>query len=225
MRAGPESASLLELPALVELINATPLVGRKSGEALFHAGESCTGIPILLSGTARVYTSGNSGRQVTLYRLKPGEVCPVSLSALLQQSVYPAAATAETPLQVRYLAGEDFRKAISQDPETFSIFLNTFAGCLYDSVCLARQLMFDSLEVRLANLLYDQLANNPEQAITLTHEEIARELGTTRVVASRMLKKLEHADCIRLRRRQIALNDVHALKEMLGDREEISNPA
>lgn len=219
------NARLLELPALAGLIASTAAIEYEPGEAVYKFGAPCTTFPLVVSGNARVYTSSDSGRRVTLYRLKPGEVCPISLSTLLQHNTYPATAIAETALQVRYLEGEKFITAITQTPELFSVFLDTFSGCLYNSVCTARQLMFDPLDVRLAHLLYEQFADSPDRAINLTHEDIANELGTTRVVASRMLKKLEHANCIHLRRKKIALNDANALKKLANNARQSSGRA
>ena len=135
-----------------------------------------------------------------------------------------AAATAETTLRVRYLAGEKFDIVLGQLPEISSVFLDAFVGCLYDLLCTTRQVMFDPLDIRLAHLLDEQFSNSPDQSINFTHEDIAHELGTTRVVASRMLKKLEHANCIRLCRRKITLNDAEALKKLVDDSIPVSRP-
>lgn len=131
----------------------------------------------------------------------------------------------ETSLKIRYLEGETFIAAVRQSPALASIFLDAFAGCLYDSVCTARQLMFDPLDVRLAHLLSEQFNQAPDQTINFTHEDIANELGTTRVVASRMLKKLEHADCIHLCRRKIALKDANTLKTLANNGNQANGPA
>jgi len=225
MTSSANDTSIFATPALAELIAATPTVDISVGETLFQSGQPCTHLPLLVAGNARVFASGQSGRQVTLYRLQPDDVCAISLSALLQDSRYPATASAETAVQVRYLDGEKFQAIIRQVPEAFTIFLDSFASCLYDSVCTARQLMFDPLDMRLAHLLHNRFADSPDEAINLTHEDIAHELGTTRVVASRMLKKLEHANCIRLCRRKIALHDADALRALVNNSGQVSSPA
>ncbi len=132
MENNADNVSLLEMPALAGLIAPTPVVECAAGEALFQSGEPCISLPLVLSGNARVYVRDKAGRELTLYRLQPGDVCPISLSALLQHSTYPAAATAETTVQVRYLSGEKLQAAISSTPEVFSAFLDTFTACLHD---------------------------------------------------------------------------------------------
>ena len=209
-----DTPSLLSLPAIAELIENTPVTVYAAGDVLFKGNAPCTGLPVIKTGNARVYASSQTGRQVTLYRLHAGGVCPISLSALLKNSTYPATAVAETPMEVHCLPGEILKTTITGRPEIFSIFLNTFADCLYESVCTANRLMFEPLDVRLARLLHDKLADNPEQSINFTHEDIARELGTTRVVVSRLLKKLEHAKCIHMQRRKISLHNGNSLKKL-----------
>ena len=146
MKSNNNNVSLLKTPELAALIASTPIVERAAGDTLFHSGEPCTSLPVIISGNARIHASDSAGHPVTIYRLKGGDVCPISLSALLQHSNYPAAATAETTVQVCYLSGEKMEATINSAPEIFSVFLDTFAGGLYDSVRTARQLMFFALD-------------------------------------------------------------------------------
>ena len=146
MKSNNNNVSLLKMPELAALIASTPIVERAAGKPLFHSGEPCTSLPIIISGNARIHASDSAGHPVTIYRLKGGDVCPISLSALLQHSNYPATATAETAVQVSYLPGEKMIAAINSTPEIFSVFLGTFAGGLYDSQQTARQLMFFTLD-------------------------------------------------------------------------------
>lgn len=174
MENSADNVSLLEIPALAGLIASTPVVERAAGEALFQSGEPCSSLPLIVSGNAVTYATDKTGRQITLYRLKPGDICPISLSALLQHSAYPAAASAETTVQLRYLPGEKLKAAFSSTPEIFSAFLDTFADCLYDSMCAVRQLMLDPLD--------EQFSTGPDQAINPSLEGISNELGTTHSV-------------------------------------------
>lgn len=170
MENNADNVSLLDMPALAGLIASTPVVERAAGEALFQSGEPCASLPLIVSGNALVYATDKAGRQVTLYRLKPGDVCPISLSTLLQHSTYPATASAETTVQVRYLPGEKLNAAFSSTPGIFSAFLDTFSDCLFDSMCAARQLMLDPLDARPAQLLSEHFSNDPDQAINASLE-------------------------------------------------------
>ena len=138
-----ENMSLLERPELAELIASTRLVERAAGEILFHSGDLCTTLPLLVSGNARIYATDKNDQQVTLYYLRPGDICPISLSALLHNSVYPASAIADTATLVRYLPGEEFKATLNGTPEIFRVLLDTFASGLNDSARIARQLIPD----------------------------------------------------------------------------------
>ena len=83
MENNADNVSLLDMPALAGLIASTLVVERAAGEVLFQSGEFCAGLPLIVSGNALVYATDKAGRRVTLYRLKPGDVCPISLSTLL----------------------------------------------------------------------------------------------------------------------------------------------
>ena len=143
MENSADNVSLLEMPELAELIVSTRLVERAAGEILFQSGDLCTTLPLLVSGDARIYATDKNGQQVTLYYLKPGDICPISLSILLQNSVYPASAIADTATLVRYLPGEELKATLNSTPEIFRALLDTFASGLNDSARIACQLMPD----------------------------------------------------------------------------------
>ncbi len=130
---------LLASPALAGWIETLPLEECAPGATLFEPGEPCTRLPLLTSGRAMVYGHDETGRRVDLYRLHPGEICPMSLAALLQQQNYVAGAHAETRVRLRYLPGDTFRSRIAQDPASFAIFLETFSDCLQDVTSAVRK--------------------------------------------------------------------------------------
>lgn len=215
MTTGYSNFSLSSLPALSDLINATPCHTLNAGQTLFRPGDPCHSLPVLESGSVRVYARGQGKRQVTLYRLETGALCTISLATLLHNGQYPAEAVAETPVSLHYLPAGLLKERLGHEPELFEVVLRLFAGSLHDSIRLARQLVFEPLDVRLAQLLSEQFRCSPDNSVQLTHSEIANELGTTRVVASRILKKLEHRDCIKLQRRKISLVDDRALQKLI----------
>jgi len=115
MKSSTYNVSLLEMPELAGLISSTLVVEHAAGEALFQSGEPCISLPLLKSGNATIYARDKTGRQVTLYCLKPGDVCPIALSTLLQRSTYPVTAIAGRnrrtgPLPVRQETGSDHQQ-------------------------------------------------------------------------------------------------------------------
>ncbi|VAW73387.1 hypothetical protein MNBD_GAMMA15-677 [hydrothermal vent metagenome] len=162
------NVSLLEMPALTELVTSTPVVERMAGETLFRAGDPCLSLPVIESGHARVYASSTAGQQTTLYQLEAGAVCPVSLSSLLQHGAYPVTAVANMDVKIRYISGEKLLAIVSCSPEIFRVFLDTFVDCLSDSVSATHQLMPDLLNKDSVNLLFGQPAETPDHSANLT---------------------------------------------------------
>lgn len=146
MKNNAGKISLLEMPELAGLIASTPLVEYSAGETLFQSGEPCTSLPVVISGSAWIDTKDKAGSPVILYRLQPGDACPISLSTLLQYSTYPATATATSTTQVRYLPGEKLQVAINSTPEVFSAFLGALASGLNNAVHTTRQLTCSPLD-------------------------------------------------------------------------------
>jgi CRP/FNR family transcriptional regulator len=215
----------IDHPSLHGLVEETPCFSFTAGHRIFRAGEPCRDLAILGSGTARVYVSGGRDRQVILYHLEPDDLCPVSLASLLSGGAYPADAIAETDVKIRYLQARTVKVLLQAHPELHAQCLAFLAASYCSSIGQTRDLLFDPLDIRLARLLSEQFKRSADNAIRLTHDDVASELGTTRVVASRMLKKLEQNDCIELHRRKISLKHSHALQKLLSISDHAEAPA
>jgi CRP/FNR family transcriptional regulator len=225
MTNDPHTTSLLDLPALAELLAATPATEYKHGTPLFRYGDTCSSLPVLVSGTARVYLTGNNERQATLYRLRPGQVCPVALASLLRHRRVAAEAATETAARVCHISGDELGNLARRFPELASLLLDAVTGRLDGLLDTTQQALFVSLDIRLARLLERGFRTNPDGAIRPTHQAIANELGTSRVVISRLLKRMERAGCIRLSRKTIELGDAQALAKALDAAADLSNEA
>jgi CRP/FNR family transcriptional regulator len=216
MTNDPETASLLDLPAFAELLAMAPARDHRRGTILFRHGETCSDLPVLLTGTARVYVTGNTDRQATLYRLQPGDICPAALSSLLRHQPVAAEAAAETAARVCHVPGDALTDLMGRFPEFVNLLLDAVTGRLNGLLDTARQSMFVSLDIRLARLLERAFRTKPDGVVKQTHQAIANELGTSRVVISRLLKRMERAGCIRLSRKTIVLDDAHAFDRALN---------
>ncbi len=210
-------------PSLAALLDETLCFAFTAGHRIFRAGQPCHYVPVLESGAVRVFVCGSRDRQVALYHLGPDDLCPVSLASLLSGSVYPAEALAESDVKVRFLQARRIKGVMLADPELHAAFLAFVSEAYCSSIERARGLLFDPLDVRLARLLSEEFRRSADNSIRVTHDDVASELGTTRVVASRMLKKLEQDDCIELRRRKISLKNSLALQKLLSISEHAYN--
>jgi len=183
-------ASALEIPA---------------GTGLLTHDSHCEQFVLLLHGCVRVYQLAEDGREITLYRIDPGDICVLSLASLLHDRRFNAVAQAETRLLALALPAADFQQALAvaapfrhwvlaSISDSYSTVLDTFHGTV-----------FNRLEMRLACLLGQRFARGGGTELAITHQQLARELGTTREVISRCLKQFEQQGCVELLRGRIRL--------------------
>lgn len=178
-------ARQLRLPAL------SPVLGRDIRSERFV---------LLLAGTVRVYQIADDGREITLYRVGPGDICVMSLAGLLGCQPFHACIQAETDIEALLLDASDFRAAMAG----CAAFRDWVVGNLTTRFCgllgTFHDTVFDPLAIRLACLLGRLFERAEDDGLHITHQQLAHELGTTREVISRHLKAFERHGCILLSR-------------------------
>jgi CRP/FNR family transcriptional regulator len=170
------------------------------GQRLFDVGDRCPALPLVADGAIQVVKPLPTGRNLPLYSLRRGELCVLSVSCLLGDVPYPAAAQAAGSVAGAALPKALFRTLVDHAPafrnEVFGVFASRF--CLLmgviEEMCVTR------LDERLADLL---ISRGP--VIHSTHQALADELGTAREVVSRILEHLEAGGFVRLRRARVDL--------------------
>lgn len=174
---------------------------------LATTGSNCTNFMLLLDGVVRIYQNTDDGREMTLYRIAPGDVCLMSLNSLIHDRPFKANAKAETKISMILFTAEDFHKAMKVS-DTFRMLI---LSSLVDTVCTMVQTFYDTafepLHMRLACLLGRLFERAGADTLDITHQELSQELGTTREVVSRLLKKLEQQECIVLKRGKILIGE------------------
>ncbi len=182
-----------------------------AGTCIYREAERCNSFMWLLEGTVRVFKHSPGGREITLYRVTPGELCVLSLQCLLEDEGFPAVAVAETDLVGLALNKHEFDRALDESREFRRYLLKVLSQRIGDVVQLVSDVTFHRLELRLACLIGQLFKQSEGQPLQITHAKLAHELGTTREMISRILKELEHKQCIRLSRGEIHLLSEEAL--------------
>ena len=142
--------------------------------------------------------NGEHNEEITLYHLKPGEQCIINTSSLMAQSEAVGTAVSFTDIK-GYLLDEKSVKELLVKSSAYQEFVfSLFSVRLSSLAILIEDIKFKRLDKRLFEWL-----DSRESKITITHEQIADELGTSRVVISRLLKDLERKGLIQLARGQI----------------------
>lgn len=183
------------------------------GSATFQQGSDCMGVPLVGSGVVRVFRQGESGREITLYHVHPGEMCLVSLNSAITGAPLPAWGVAETRVEAAVLPPDLFRQWLGRDANLRAAAWQVMATRLTALMELIDAVLFQGLDRRLAQLLLER-AEGPERVVPLTHEQLATALGTAREVVSRLLAKLARTGAVRLARARVQVLDPEALERM-----------
>lgn len=179
-----------------------------------HNNLECTGLYIVKSGRLRLYILSEEGREITLYRLNPGEMCMLAASCVIQSITFDVYLDAELPSECYMIVASAFGEVTERNP-TMKIFaLEKTVERFSDVMWVMQQALFVSLDKRLAIFLLDEITVNGNDRITMTQEQIARHLGTAREVVTRMLKHLAADSVLEISRGSITITDKNKLRSI-----------
>jgi len=181
-----------------------------AGDVIFRPDDECRGLAIVSQGTIRVSLTAKNGKQITLYRVNPGEICLQTFACLVEGKNYSAEAVAETDLDAEFMSRADFLERMAEDAEFRKMIMTGIAHRFADFEQLVEDVALSDLDSRLARALL-ALADK-EGLIHETHEALAAEIGSARAVISRKLGFFENRDWIMRGRGHILLLDKAALQ-------------
>jgi CRP/FNR family transcriptional regulator, anaerobic regulatory protein len=194
------------------LLASALAVTMPEGAMVFQEGAECSNYLLVLQGSVRVQKLSESGREIVLYRVEHGQSCVLTTSCLLSSDTYSAEAVTETPVEAVAIPNAIFQELLATSREFRAFVFATYAERLTGLLMLIDAIAFGRMDARLAAVLIE-LADK-DGAITKTHQELARELGTAREVVSRLLKEFEHRGWLSLGRGRILLCDHSALEQL-----------
>lgn len=153
-----------------------------------HDGNDCTGVILVKSGSLRLYLLSEDGKEITLYRIFPGEMCILSASCVLDSITFDVFVDSEEDSECVIVGGCAYDALSRKLPEAKIFALESALGRFSDVMWVMQQILFMSMDKRLAIFLLDESSKNGSDTIKLTHEQIAKYMGSAREVVSRMLK-------------------------------------
>jgi len=177
-------------------------------------GDPCHALPLVVRGQARVYTMGDQGREITLYRIVAGESCILTASCILGGQQFPAFARADDETEQLLVPSETVHAWMRDHPAWRQFVFELIARRLASVIATVDEVAFQRLDARLAVYLLHQLQRTEGDTLSTTHEDIASELGSARAVISRKLKSFEHRGLVALGRGQITVHDAAALHRL-----------
>ena len=180
-----------------------------------HDSDECSGVILVRSGCLRAYMISEDGKEVTLYRLYPGDMCMLSASCVLQSITFDVFVDAEEDSQCIVISGPAFAAVAERQPEVRIFSLETAVNRFSDVMWTMQQILFKGFDRRLAAFLISEYERTGLKQIKMTHEQIAQHTSSAREVVARMLKRFAADGLVEFKRGLITLKDTDALKKMI----------
>jgi len=197
------------------LISNTKTVSYKKDETVHGTENECTGAIVVISGCLRAYMISEQGREITLYRLYEGDICMLSASCVFDAITFEVGVDAETDSVCYIISGNAFALLAEKNLLVKNFALETAVSRFSDVMWVMQQILFMSLDKRLAIFLWDEAVKSGESVIRLTHEQIARHTGSAREAISRMLKYFSSEGIVKVLRGGIEILDKEKLKSLI----------
>ncbi|MFA7272873.1 MAG: Crp/Fnr family transcriptional regulator [Crocinitomicaceae bacterium] len=198
---------ILEDALIEEILETGKLRKVKEGETLIDLDEPIKFIPLLLSGAIKISRLDDEGDELLLYFIEKGDVCAMTLTCCIGQSKSEIKAVAEADTEVILVPVENMnlwlQKYNSWRMFVFESYNNRFTEMLHSIDSLA----FMNMHERVIRYLRDKVIVSKDSMLNTTHQDVAYDLHTSRVVISRILKSLERDNKIKLHRNRIEVLD------------------
>lgn len=198
------------------ILDHTKLMHYAAGETIHSAEHECIGVLIVKSGELRTYMLSEEGRDITLYRLNNGEVCILSASCILHSITFDVYIDAEKGSDVLLLNASVFSNIASQNLYVENFALRAGVERFSDVMWAMEQILFMNFDRRLAIFLITETARIKSDNLPLTHEQIAKYMGSAREVVSRMLKHFSSEGIVSLYRGGVRILDRTKLKSLIS---------
>lgn len=200
---------------IIFLENNISNVTYKKGFNLHSTDSECLGVLLIKSGEVRVYILSEDGREVTLYRLSPGDVCVLSASCILNSITFDVHIDAEVDSDAYLLNIGAFSKLSNQNVYVENFAYKNTIERFSDVMWAMEQILFMSFDKRLAIFLLDEITKTNSNELHLTQEQIAKYIGSAREVVSRMLKVFQSEGILEQSRGSIHIIDKEKLRELI----------
>ncbi len=193
-------------PELVEnLIQHSIHKKYKAGSIILNENSYIRSIPIVIKGTLKVIRTEEDGREILLYYIKAGESCIMSFLGGLHNETSKVKAEVEEDAEILFLPMEKVSIFIQEHPEWLDYIFRLYHKRFEELLDIVNAITFKKVDERLLNLIKKKAELTNSNTISITHEQLANELATARVVVSRLLKQLEESGLVKLGRNKITL--------------------
>ena len=205
----------LEAEHRCDLLASTQFNRLRGGDIAYRQGQSCHNYVMCIEGQTRVFKTSESGREILLYQVGPGETCVLTTSCLIAGNPFPAESTAETDVLLAALPASAFNRLMTTSPRFRHYVLSNYGDLLSSLITLVDEVAFASLDLRLARRLIAEA--DTQGVVAKTHQQLALDLGSVREVISRYLAEWERMGWVHASRGSIEVRDRAALASYGGN--------
>jgi len=179
----------------------------KEGTVIHNGSGDCVGLLVVKSGRLRAYILSDEGREVTIYRLFDQDICLFSASCMLKSAQFDIAIEAERDTELWVVPAEVYRRIMEESAPAANFTNEVMAARFSEVMWLVEQIMWKSMDRRVAAFLLEEASIEDSDRLKLTHEAIANHLGTHREVVTRMLRYLQNEGMVQLSRGAVTVTD------------------
>lgn len=184
------------------------------GTILHNGNNDCTGLFLIKSGQLRSYILSDEGREITIYRLFDRDICLFSASCMMPSIQFEVIIEAEKDTELWVIPVGVYRKIMAESAAVANYTNELMATRFSDVMWLMEQIMWKSLDKRLAAFLLEEISIENSHILKITHENIANHLGSHREVITRMLKYFQNENMVRISRGTVEITDTEKLEQL-----------
>lgn len=177
----------------------------KEGDVILNEDSYIKAIPIVIKGSIRVMRMDEEGGEILLYYIKAGESCIMSFLGGMHHETSKVKAIAEEETQILFIPIDKVSSLIKEYPQWLDYIFRLYHKRFEELLEVVNAIAFKKMDERLLNSLKKKSEINKTNTLQVTHEQLANELGTARVVVSRLLKQMEDEGLVKLGRNRIIL--------------------
>ena len=198
-----------------EILRKSAVIRRYEKGSFIHSSDrDCLGMLFIISGEIRTYILSDEGREITLFRLYPNDLCVLSASCVISQISFDTQMTARQDREV-LITPPNITALLKEQNISVRCFLYEQATERFSEVMWAmQQILFKGLDQRLAAFLVEECERTNSNAVRMTHEQIARNISSAREAVARMLKQFTQDGLVELKRGEIIIKDTDGLKRL-----------
>lgn len=195
-----------------KILNSLIFKSVTKGTVLHNGSMDCTGLLLIKSGPLRAYILSDEGREITIYRLFDRDLCLFSASCMLRSIQFEITIEAEKDSEL-WIIPPDVYQGIMAESAPVANYTNELMASRFSEVMwLMEQVMWKSLDKRLAAFLLDEASIEGTNSLKITHEVIANHLGSHREVITRMLRYFQSEGMVKLSRGMVTILDEDKLQ-------------